>query len=251
MAIKTEAIDLAVFDDEFDYEEETEYYFYYEKYPTKEDLMTEASFHDRLIDYIKAILDLMFPKDKNFVASDLGLYLSRNRMEYPVGPDVSLIKNVPWQAVRSWHMKNAPDGQSNPPPDVVFEVGSDETWGKDRRNKPNRYARIGIKEYFAYDPRPKAGRWANQPRLYGWRLVGEGNQAHYEVIPDNEQGWKWSEQLQSWLQPDGSYVRFHTADGELRLTAEETERAEKERLAAINERLMRKLRELNIDPDSL
>ncbi len=35
-----------------------------------------------------------------------------------------------------------------------FEILSEETWRKDVEEKPDLYARLGVHEYFAYDPNP-------------------------------------------------------------------------------------------------
>ena len=61
-------------------------------------------------------------------------------------------------------------GKRGPAPQVVFEIGSDETWHKDLNEKPDRYAGMGVQEYFAYDPNePQLLRRANR-RLYGWQF---------------------------------------------------------------------------------
>ena len=60
-------------------------------------------------------------------------------------------------------------------PDFVLEVASPNTWREDVQRKPGVYARLGVKEYFLYDPR---GEYLT-PRLQGHRLVD----GEYERMP--------------------------------------------------------------------
>ena len=53
--------------------------------------------------------------------------------------------------------------QEDKPPDFVMEIASESTWRQDRDEKPARYARLGVGEYFLYDP--VGGRL--EPRLQG------------------------------------------------------------------------------------
>ncbi len=81
----------------------------------------------------------------------------------------------------------------------------------------------------------------------GWRY--EANRI-IELEPD-ERGWLWSEELESWLVADGSFLRLYDRDGQKRLTegeALETARQTAENRAEALERqvaeLERQLREL-------
>ena len=53
--------------------------------------------------------------------------------------------------------------QEGKAPDFVLEIASKSTWRQDVEEKPERYASLGVKEYFLYDP---AGGWL-EPRLQG------------------------------------------------------------------------------------
>ncbi len=61
----------------------------------------------------------------------------------------------------------------------------------------------------------------------------------------------WSEQLESWLVPDGAFLRLYDKSGQMRLTGVEAEarRANNEmrRVQALED----KLRSLGVDPDQL
>src|SRR5207249_11946967 len=136
--------------------------------------------------------------------------------ESPLVPDIAVIKGLPYRRVKSWKV-----GRTGPPPHVVFEVASPETWDKDLTEKPPLYAHMGVQEYFAYDPNdPQC--WKDKPsRLLGWRL-DPVNQTMQESVPD-EQGRLWSAELDSWLVADGPHLRLYDWNGNLRLTGEEAQ----------------------------
>jgi hypothetical protein len=69
----------------------------------------------------------------------------------------------------------------------------------------------------------------------------------YHNLQPNEQGQFWSQQLQLFLGIHEQKLRFFTPEGELVPTPEEVAKAEQQR----NQRLAAKLRELNIDPETL
>jgi hypothetical protein len=171
-------------------------------------------------------------------------------------------------------------------PPLVIEVSSEGTYRGDvgMDKKPRSYGLIGVKEYFAYDPHePQIYPKKIGKRLLGWRY-GENKQP--VAIEPDERGRLWSEVLESWLMPDGAYLRLYDRDGQMRLTWAEAEelakeaerqRAEAERLAkeaerqraeverlakeaellareaeqAAKEKAWAKLRELGIDPETL
>lgn len=78
-----------------------------------------------------------------------------------VVPDIAVFKDIPIQAeeqfwLSSWDMRQP----GRPAPPVIFEIASGGTWPEDVEitRKPAVYGRIGVKEYFAYDP--------NEPSLW-------------------------------------------------------------------------------------
>ena len=231
--------------------------YYYDSHPTEEDLMGETSWHNDLIDYLKAVLRWLFRGQACAMYSDLNFYQTRNFREYPVVPDLAVIKGIAYRSTRNWTLASG-----DPAPQVIFEILSEETWKKDVYEKPSKYASMGVQEYFAYDPHePPIRRGA--PRLMGWRLNPQ-RQEMVEMTAHHE-GWLWSEQLESWLVPDGAYLRLYDLDHQMRLTEAEaeTQRAEiaDERAEAADERaeaairkaeaLAEKLRSLGINPDEI
>ncbi|MDQ2097515.1 MAG: Uma2 family endonuclease, partial [Tychonema bourrellyi B0820] len=76
----------------------------------------------------------------------------------------------------------------------------------------------------------------------------------YQPLPENSSGHLWSQQLNLFLGIHQKKLRFFTASGELVPTPEESadfERQQKEFAQQRADRLAAKLRELNIDPDTI
>ncbi|MEO0408285.1 MAG: Uma2 family endonuclease, partial [Cyanobacteria bacterium P01_A01_bin.135] len=121
-------------------------------------------------------------------------------------------------------------------PNIIVELLSKSTAEVDRGLKKALYQDVfRCPEYFWFDPETL--------ELCGFRLIG----GEYAALKGNEQGQLWSEQLGLLLGVYEGKLRYFTAEGALVLTPEEaaeTERQEKERLAA-------KLRELGVDPDNV
>ena len=200
------------------------------------------------------------------IYDNLNIYQTANPMEYPLAPDVAVIQGVAYQLLtRSWRV-----GKSGPAPQVVFEIASEETWKKDLAEKPVKYARMGVQEYFAYDPHEFPLPPSKNRRLLGWRL-DQDNQTMKEMLP-GPNGALWSESLESWLVPDGTTLRLYDRNGQMRLTHVEAEaqqrqiearradaalqlaEAEAQRADAEARRaqiLAEKMRSLGIDPDQL
>ncbi len=198
--------------------------YYYDVHPTEEDLMGETAWHDSLIDYLKAVLRQLFRERVCAIYGNLNFYQTRNPMEYPVAPDIAVIKGIAYRYTRSWALASG-----EPAPQVVFEILSEETWKKDMREKPGKYASMGVQEYFAYDPNEPPIRRGGAPRLMGWRL--DTQRREMVEMGANREGWLWSEQLESWLVPDEAYLRLYDQNHQLRLTGEEAQ-AQRAELAA-------------------
>jgi len=230
---------------------ENEIAYYYDFHPTEEDLMGETSLHRSLIDSLALVLKWLFQGQLCAIYENLNFYQTANPKEYPLAPDIAVIKGVSFQYVRSWRV-----GKTGPAPQVVFEIASEETWNNDLHEKPGKYARMGVAEYFAYDPNEQPLDRKTARRLFGWQLDrAEGVMREMRLRPD---GSLWSSQLQSVLVPQSDHLRLYNRQGHLRLTQAEAEarRAEIEagraEIEARRGQLMaEKLRSLGIDPDEL
>jgi len=209
---------------------EHEVAYYYDFHPTEEDLMGETSVHANLVHYLMEVLKRLFRGQICAVYENLNFYQTSNPKEYPLAPDIAVVKGVDFQHVRSWRV-----GKIGPAPQVVFEISSEETWKKDLEEKPIKYALMGVEEYFAYDPNePTVGR-ESAGRLFGWQL-DRGRRAMREM-PVGPGGRLWSPHLDSFPVPQGEYLRLYDRTGQQRLTQTEA--------------LAEKLRSLGIDPNQV
>ncbi len=251
---------------------DTEVAYYYDSHSTEEELMGETSLHSVLIRYLMGVLHGLFPAATCAIYENLNFYRTANEKERPLVPDIAVIKDTAFIHTRHWRV-----GRSGPAPHVVFEIASEETWQKDVEEKPSKYTVMGVQEYIFYDPNVPPLNRKQPERLWMWRL----DEAQRLMLPVQEdaKGRCWSEQLESWLVPDESYLRLYDHAGRMRLTLEElhARRAEKESLRAEIEAqraeiearrakleseradveakraalLAEKLRSLGIDPDQL
>ena len=98
---------------------------------------------------------------------------------------------------------------------MSIELLSDSTARVDRNLKKRLYQdNFRIPEYFWFDPETF--------EFMGFRL--QNNQ--YEEIQLNNQGWRWSQQLELYLGVDENQLRYFTANGERVPTPQEAARQE-------------------------
>jgi Uma2 family endonuclease len=128
-------------------------------------------------------------------------------------------------------------------PHVIVEILSNSTAQTDKELKKQLYQdTFRTHDYFWFDPYTL--------EFAGFHLLD----GEYQPLQPNEQGHLWSHQLGLYLGVHQGLVRFFTETGQLVPTPEETaEQAEQkaEQAEQKAERLAAKLRELNIDPDTI
>jgi Uma2 family endonuclease len=180
------------------------------------------------------------------------LYYAEGFPRLRVAPDVMVIFEV-----EPGGRDNYKIWQEHQVPVVVFEMTSKRTKNEDLVEKKTLYERLGIQEYWLFDPK---GEWI-KTQLQGYRLHGE----HYQQITDSR-----SEPLQLRLQVEGQLIGFYREDtgekllmpqeladalAQERLTsqqerlAKEQERLAKEQAQKQVERLQAQLRSLGVDPE--
>ena len=232
---------------------EDEVYYYYDAHPTEEDLRGETPPHSWLVHYLIDVLIWLLRRQVCAVHENYNFYRTTDEHERPLVPDIAIIKGIPRSHTRSYRV-----GISGPPPQVVFEFASEETWRKDLLNKPGAYQRMGVKEYYAYDPNWPALPFSRRRgrRLFAWQRDPTSG-ALREVSPDSRERI-WSPLLQSFLVPDGELLSLTDRFGNSRLTQAEEEKkradAERERAEEALQRIeimAKRLRELGEDPDQL
>jgi Uma2 family endonuclease len=189
--------------------------YYFDRHPTREDVMGRTPAQSEATSKLMAALAGLVEAEGWFVASNFAIYHTTNPKEYPLEPDAVVFKGVSWREIwqknlRSWKLA-LPD---RPVPGVVFEVSQHRNWYGDLYEKPRLYQLAGVREYFAFDPhRPLC--WDRALALVGWRYYPDNSP---EEISSNEQGWLWSEELASWIAAEKSQLRFYDAAGQPRPT---------------------------------
>ena len=98
-----------------------------------------------------------------YVSGDLLIYYEEGNPRVSIAPDVFVVFGVAKRRRMNYKLWEEPKA-----PDFVMEVASPSTAEKDLAPKRAVYARLGVGEYFQYDP--MGGLLPS--RLMGWRLVG-------------------------------------------------------------------------------
>lgn len=215
------------------------------EYPEEDgEPMAEGDLQRKCLVYATTVLEIYFQSRPDvYVAGNLFIYYEKGDPESVVAPDVFVVFGVEKHdrgSYKTWE-------EQDKTPDFVLEITSRSTRSKDQGAKKGIYAFLGVSEYFQYDP---TGDYLT-PQLQGLRLV-DGNYfpVATNILSDNTLSVS-SEVLGLELRLEAGKFRFYNpATSEILLTHEEevTARQEAEEKA---QKLAAKLRELNIDPDSL
>ena len=176
-------------------------------YPDSDGLpMAENEFQFRSILYANSALAAYYrAHDDVYVVGNLLLYYEPSpRPGIPgkaVSPDLMVVLGAPKHLRSSYLLWEEPKA-----PDFVLEVASESTYRSDLGDKRDTYARIGVSEYWLYDPIGGC----HDPRLQGFRLV----EGRYEPLPVTERtggvltGHSEALTLELRLYPDDRF-RFH------------------------------------------
>jgi Uma2 family endonuclease len=193
-----------------------------------EDEMGESNSQFQLSNYLVEILKWYYQNQNWLVTGNLELHHPAIRnSQRKIVPDVLVFKDIDLSEEEQVNLTSWEIDEEHPVPPVVFEISSASTWRNDvqvgEHRKQSIYGRIGVREYFAYDPHPNPV-WNNTDgrRLLGWRYAS--NSPVPQPISPNEQGRLWSEVLESWLGADGSHLRLYDRESQQRLTGKEAGR---------------------------
>ncbi|MEG5047716.1 Uma2 family endonuclease [Microcoleus sp. B4-C1] len=223
--------------------------------------MADSTIQYKLIVTIKEGCESLFEDDPNvFVAADLLWYPVEGRPDISQAPDTMVIFGRPKGERRSYIQSR----EDNIAPQVVFEIRSHNDSNTKMNKKLSFYYRYGVEEYYLYDPeRNQLEGWQRiegilepiEP-MEGWisprmgvrfELPEEGLEIYR---PDGEKFLSYSEiNAERLLERRRADQEFQRAEQASQRAEEASQRAEQEAQKA--ERLAAKLRELNIDPDSI
>ena len=195
----------------------------------------ETELHLRQIMLLLQSLEYLWKERNDFYAiGNLTIYYSsrQKRSEKFRGPDFFVVLGTEKKARKSWVVWEE-NGQY---PDVIVEILSPTTAKNDRGVKKEIYQNtFRTSDYFWFDP--------YSLEFAGFHLVDR----QYEPLDPNAAGHLWSQQLGLYLGVREGLLRFFTAEGELVLRLEEVIQQEAQK----SQRLADKLRELNIDPETI
>ncbi|MBX9254189.1 Uma2 family endonuclease [Desmonostoc muscorum CCALA 125] len=206
--------------------------------------MAEGDLQRKCLVYATTVLEIYFRNRPNvYVAGNLFIYYEKGNPESVVAPDVFVVfgvENRDRGSYKTWE-------ENDKTPDFVLEITSKTTRSKDQGAKKGIYAFLGVREYFQYDP---TGDYLN-PQLQGLRLVED----NYFPVPTNSLSNDTvslpSEVLGLELRLQEGKLRFYNPATDQILLTHEEEVAVRQAAEEKAQKLAAKLRELNIDPDSL
>jgi Uma2 family endonuclease len=202
----------------------------------------ETELHLRQIMLLLQCLEWLWPDRNDFYAAgNLTIYYSprQKKSEYFRGPDFFVVLGCERKTRKSWVVWEE-DGKY---PNVIIEILSESTAKTDKGLKKIIYQdTFRTPDYFWFDPYTL--------EFAGFHLLD----GEYQPLQANAQGYLWSQQLRLYLGIHQGLLRWFTPDGKLVPTLEESTAQAQEKAAQAQEkteRLAAKLRELNIDPDTI
>ena len=162
---------------------------------------------------LDAHLNTLGDPETIFRSSNTFICYNPNNLNVRVGPDFYVAFGVDARAIQR-RLMYLP-WEAGKPPDLVLEVGSPSTGGEDTGNKRDIYARIGVGEYWRFDP--SGGEYYGEP-LVGEHLVdGEYRRFELTTEPDGVlKGYSpllrlylcWQEGMLTFCRPEtGEYLR--------------------------------------------
>ncbi|QLE50544.1 Uma2 family endonuclease [Nostoc sp. C057] len=198
----------------------------------------ETDLHRLQMTLLIQCLEWLWQNRNDFYASgNLTIYYSphQRKSENFRGPDFFVVLGTERKPRKSWVVWEE-DGKY---PNLIIEILSDSTGDTDKGLKKQIYQDIfRTPDYFWFDPETL--------EFAGFHLLD----GKYQPLEPNPQGWLWSQQLGLHLGVYQEKLRFFTPEGKLVPTPEEVaQQAEQEKQRS--DRLAAKLRELNIDPDTI
>ena len=143
--------------------------------------MGETDLHRNWMIRILQILEHRYANQRVYIAGDLLVYYEEGMPSRFLVPDCFVVLDHPpglRRTFQTWQERRVPD--------VVFEVTSRGTSSVDIIDKPVIYEKMGVKEYFLYDPTAEY----LEPPLQGYRMIDEclheiprhANRLHCETL---------------------------------------------------------------------
>jgi Uma2 family endonuclease len=134
--------------------------------PDKPDAMEQHLEQAEVFQLLSARFTEFNQRPDVFLDFDSYICYDRNNLNVRVSPDIYLVFGVDARAIRP--RKLYLPWEAGKPPDWALEIASESTAREDVNRKPAIYARIGIPEYWRFDP--TGGNYHGEP-LWGGLLV--------------------------------------------------------------------------------
>ena len=198
--------------------------------PHEHSLMGETTVHFEARVSATDVLRRFFGNQgkKVFIASNLQTMYPSQKAFYP---DLLVVFEIENRHRQSWNVMQEKRGL-----DFVLEIVSTGTRRNDQVEKLNLYARLGIPEYFMFDP--------DKFTLRGFRLDPTKSNQAYEEIPKSQPRCVFSERLGLHLAIDAHKLRFILAEGIEVLFTDELIHRLNQKLADKDELIAEGLREI-------
>ena len=147
--------------------------------PDEDERVSVSTLHDQLAYELRPGLSWRFRgRTDMLLAHDLYVYFDdirdgppRRAMARRLSPDVLVSFGVSGR-----HRGSYTVWEEGKPPDFALEILSEFTWRKDVGRNPELYERMGVREYFLFDPNEHV-----KPRLQAWRF-GDGDPRRAEAV---------------------------------------------------------------------
>ncbi len=166
--------------------------------------MAETELHLEEMVYVWEALKERFENEPDvFVGANLFLYYRKGDPSAVVAPDGFVVKGVPKLLPGNRRRRKYLLWEEGQVPCFVMETTSESTRSQDTDTKKGDYERLGVDEYFQFDP---LGDYLN-PRLQGFRLVA----GRYRPMRPNPDGSLVSQTTGVVFRPDGPQLRLTDA----------------------------------------
>jgi len=169
-------------------------------------------YRDEMVRVIE-LLRRFFEGQRVYVSGNLLVYYRQGKPKKFVVPDAFVVKGLepgPRRIYKLWVERRVPD--------AIVEVTSRKTKKKDTVSKPKLYRRLGVKEYFLFDPTEDY----LTPPLQGYRLVD----GEYVQVAADAEGSLVSQELRLRLHAEeGHLVLYRLDTGQRLLTEKEARQA--------------------------
>ena len=150
---------------------------YYDYHAREDEEVGQGYYPQAALDYLVSLLKWLLIGQAIGVATSINTYHEAVEPKKSPAPDIAIIDGVEIDHRAPGLARSHFIGRDGPAPRVVFEISSERTWAIDlgvarkvpvEDQKPALYARMGIREYFVFDPHQEQLWTVNGKAKTGW-----------------------------------------------------------------------------------